>query len=65
MMPLAFLCPHLYWAEYFYVANVVKVFFDKLILYTSFVILFITIKAAMGFSHSHFDPYGICVFIAQ
>ena len=25
-----FLCPHLYWAEYFYVANVVKVFFINL-----------------------------------
>ena len=27
---LAFLCPHLYWAEYFYLANVVKVFLINL-----------------------------------
>ena len=25
-----FLCPHLYWAEYFYVANVVKLIFINL-----------------------------------
>ena len=28
-------------------------------------ILFITIKAALGISHSHFHPYDICVLIAQ
>ena len=56
-----FLCPHLYWAEYFYVANVVKVFFISLfcILVTWFCLL--QIKAAMGFPHSQFDPHGICV----
>ena len=38
---------------------------DKLILYTSYVTLFITIKPAMGVSHSLFHPYGICVFTTQ
>jgi len=28
---LAFMCPHLYWAEYFYVAIVVKVFLINLL----------------------------------
>ena len=46
---LAFLCPRLYWTEYFYVANVVKVFSINLFCST-YVILFITIKLAMGFS---------------
>ena len=30
---LAFLCPHLYWADYFYVANVLNVFFISLFCY--------------------------------
>ena len=30
---LAFLCPHLYWADYFYVANVLNVFFINLFCY--------------------------------
>ena len=40
--------------------------FDKPVLYTSHVILFITIKLklAMGMSQSHFHQYGICVLIA-
>ena len=44
----AFLCPHLYWAEYFYVANVLKVVFINLF-DINLVILFIIIKAAIGF----------------
>ena len=40
---------------------------DKPVLYTSHVILFITIKLkpAMGVSQSHFHPCGICVLIGQ
>ena len=33
MMLLAFLYPHLYWAEYFYVVNVLKVFLINLFCY--------------------------------
>ena len=33
MMLVAFLCPHLYWAEYFYVANDLKLFFINLFCY--------------------------------
>ena len=54
------LCSFFYWAEHFYVANVVKVFFINVfcILLTWFCLL--QIKAAMGCSHSEFDPHGIC-----
>ena len=39
----------LYWAENFYVVNVLT-----LILYSSYGTLFLTIKPAMGVFHSHF-----------
>ena len=54
----------LYWAEYFYVANVLKVLLINLFC-TLVMWLFIPIKPAMGVSHSLFHPYGICVFTTQ
>ena len=59
------LVPHLYnimyWAENFYVANVVKV---PLINLFCTQVYYNKIKAGYGVSQSHFHPYGICVLIA-
>ena len=57
----------IYWAEKFLCSQFGESTLAKPVLYTSYVILFITIKLrpAMGVSQSHFHLCGFCVLIAH
>ena len=50
MMLLAFLCPHLHWAEQYIIFNILLTIVFWILLLSKF------IKAAMGFTHSHINP---------